>query len=396
MKVLRLVPLVLILAACSSVKVPSLSPYRIDVQQGNALEQESVDKLKPGLTRSQVRFLLGTPLVVDPFHANRWDYVYNFRKGGKLTEERRLVLFFNGDVLARIEAEGFPPRGDVPEAQPAAASEKPAEPARAAAAEPAPAAAPPVETARLVEPAPVTAVAEPAPAVAQAPETAQPAQPAPAAVAAGKPSAPAPQPKAEPAPAAVQPVPAQTSSSAERSLDETSIVSPLGSAQAKAPRKPAAVSETPPDSVALQPEDNAAALKPFVMPEFPNASSASSSPEEQIAAALNAWASAWRARDEDAYFSAYAANFRPEGGQSRAEWEKRRRLLLGVSRNIDIKIEGVATEIVSENKAIVSFKQLYRSDTYQDAVIKQMKFVRVDNLWLIEEEQVLAPIRVKK
>lgn len=378
MKVLRLFPLVLALAACSSVNVP-LSPYRIDVQQGNALEQESVDKLKPGLSRSQVRFLLGTPLVVDPFRGNRWDYVYNYRKGGKLTEERRLVLFFNGDVLARIEAEGFPARGDVPEAQPAAAAAnpspgKPAEPARAAAAEPAPAAAPPpVETARLVEPAPVSAVA----------------------VVAEKPAAPAPQPKAEPAPAAAQPAPAQAKSPAQRGLDETSIVPPLDSRQAKAPRKPAAVSEAPPDPVALQSADNAASLKPFVMPEFPNVSTPGS-PEEQITAALDAWASAWRARDEEVYFSAYAANFRPEGGQSRAEWEKRRRLLLGISRNVDLKVEGVTTEIVTEDRAVVSFKQFYRSDSYQDAVIKQLKFVRVDNLWLIEEEKVLAPVRVKK
>jgi len=172
-------------------------------------------------------------------------------------------------------------------------------------------------------------------------------------------------------------------------------VQPLDSAQAQAPRKTPAASETPPEPVALQAEDNAAALRPFVMPEFPNAAPPGTA-EEQVVAALNAWASAWRTRDEGAYLSAYAANFRPEGGQSRAEWEKRRRLLLGISRNIDIKIEGVTTEIVSENQAIVSFKQLYRSDTHQDAVIKQMKFVRVDNLWLIEEEKVLAPVRVKK
>ena len=193
--------------------------------------------------------------------------------------------------------------------------------------------------------------------------------------------------------AAAQPAPSQTASSAERSLDETSIVRPLDSAQAKTAGKPAAVSETPPDSVALQPEDNAASLKPFVMPEFPNASATSSSPEEQIAAALNAWAGAWRARNEDAYFSAYAANFRPEGGQSRAEWEERRRLLLGVSRNIDLQIDGVAAEAITEDRAQVSFRQFYRSDSYRDAVIKQLKFVRVDNRWLIEEENVLSTIK---
>ncbi len=133
MKILRLVPLALILTACSSANVP-ISPYRIDVQQGNALEQESVDKLKPGLSRSQVRFLLGTPLLVDPFHGNRWDYVYNYRKAGRLTESRRLVLFFDGDVLARIESEGIEAKGETPPAQP---QEKPAEPAPDGAAEPA-------------------------------------------------------------------------------------------------------------------------------------------------------------------------------------------------------------------------------------------------------------------
>ena len=92
-------------------------PYRIDVQQGNALDQENVARLKPGLSRSQVRFLLGTPLVVDPFRADRWDYVYQYRKGGSLTEEKRITLFFDGDTLARIE--GDLPAGVTPATQPA-------------------------------------------------------------------------------------------------------------------------------------------------------------------------------------------------------------------------------------------------------------------------------------
>lgn len=131
MKVLHLVPLALILGACTSANVP-IAPYRIDVRQGNALEQEAVDKLKPGLSRSQVRYLLGTPLLVDPFHGNRWDYVYNYRKAGKLVESRRLALFFDGDVLARMESEGIEPKGEAPVAQP---PEKPVEPAKGAAAE---------------------------------------------------------------------------------------------------------------------------------------------------------------------------------------------------------------------------------------------------------------------
>ncbi|MDO9010019.1 MAG: outer membrane protein assembly factor BamE [Thiobacillus sp.] len=96
-----------LLAGCSVVQ--KIGPHRIDVQQGNALDPESVARLKPGLNRSQVRFLLGTPLVVDPFHGDRWDYVYVFYEAGRLVEQKRITLFFDGDVLARIE-------GDVPAA----------------------------------------------------------------------------------------------------------------------------------------------------------------------------------------------------------------------------------------------------------------------------------------
>ena len=92
-------------AGCSGGKP---GPHRIDVQQGNALDQESVAKLKPGLSRSQVRFLLGTPLVVDPFRNDRWDYVYRYYKRGALSEEKRISLFFDGDTLSRIEGE-LPP-----------------------------------------------------------------------------------------------------------------------------------------------------------------------------------------------------------------------------------------------------------------------------------------------
>ncbi len=84
-----------LLAACF------LSAHKIDVQQGNYLNPETVSKLKPDMTRSQVRFLLGTPLVADPFHPERWDYLYLNRKGGQLKEHKRLTLIFQGDSLKR-------------------------------------------------------------------------------------------------------------------------------------------------------------------------------------------------------------------------------------------------------------------------------------------------------
>src|SRR5690348_1878480 len=78
-----------------------LKPHKIDVQQGNYLDEAAVAKLKPGMTRSQVRFLLGTPLIADPFHPERWDYMYLDRKKGKLKSEKRLTLYFDGDKLTR-------------------------------------------------------------------------------------------------------------------------------------------------------------------------------------------------------------------------------------------------------------------------------------------------------
>lgn len=76
--------------------------YRIDVRQGNMVTQEMAAKLKPGQTKDQVRFILGTPLVADMFHADRWDYVYRFQSGKGEVQQRRLVVFFEDGRLARL------------------------------------------------------------------------------------------------------------------------------------------------------------------------------------------------------------------------------------------------------------------------------------------------------
>jgi len=90
----------LLLASCSY--LPHVI-YRIDVQQGNVVTDEMLEKLKPGMTKSQVLFVLGSPLIIDAFRDNRWDYVYLFRKKGDLVEQKRLTLFFDNDILINIE-----------------------------------------------------------------------------------------------------------------------------------------------------------------------------------------------------------------------------------------------------------------------------------------------------
>jgi outer membrane protein assembly factor BamE len=115
-------------SGCSNL---SLSPYRIDVRQGNLVTQEMAAQLKPGMTRDQVRFVLGTPLLADPFHAERWDYVYRFKPGYGEAQQRRLTVFFQDGKLARVEGDVVPagtaaqPGGADP-AKPPPASAEPA------------------------------------------------------------------------------------------------------------------------------------------------------------------------------------------------------------------------------------------------------------------------------
>ena len=78
--------------------------FRIDVQQGNLLEESAIDQVQVGMTRSQVQFLLGTPMVADSFHQDRWDYTYYYRQGRSRDAERRwLIVFFEEDQVTRIE-----------------------------------------------------------------------------------------------------------------------------------------------------------------------------------------------------------------------------------------------------------------------------------------------------
>lgn len=81
--------------------------YKMPVQQGNIVTKEMLDQLEMGMTRAQVRFLLGTPMLTDMFHTNRWDYTYTMKRGNAPMEKKPLTLFFEDDALVRIQ--GFVP-----------------------------------------------------------------------------------------------------------------------------------------------------------------------------------------------------------------------------------------------------------------------------------------------
>lgn len=78
--------------------------YRINIQQGNYLDQAAVNQVKEGMTRSQVRYLLGTPLAADSFNKERWDYVYYLKKGrSRHVDERRVTVYFDGEKVAKLD-----------------------------------------------------------------------------------------------------------------------------------------------------------------------------------------------------------------------------------------------------------------------------------------------------
>jgi len=106
--------LVSLLAACSSVSettrnaMSSITPYKVEVVQGNFVSREQVQALQPGMSRQQVREILGTPLVTSVFHADRWDYVFTIQRQGVEAQNRKLNVFFEGERFVRAEGDEMP------------------------------------------------------------------------------------------------------------------------------------------------------------------------------------------------------------------------------------------------------------------------------------------------
>jgi outer membrane protein assembly factor BamE len=115
-KTALLIPL--LLSGCSYLYAPVnwFTPYKIDIQQGNALDEQAIAKLKPGMTKAEVKALLGSPLLQDAFHADRWDYVFRMRKKGSIVEEHNLAVFFDQDKLRRVDGDLITALQDTPAA----------------------------------------------------------------------------------------------------------------------------------------------------------------------------------------------------------------------------------------------------------------------------------------
>ena len=115
---LRIISLTLIsllfISACSG---KLFTVHKIDVQQGNAIDPKKVEQLEIGMTKEQVKFLMGVPLVTDIFHPDRWDYIYYLIPDYGETQRRHLAVFFDGDLVAKLE------KSDIPDPEPEASQE---------------------------------------------------------------------------------------------------------------------------------------------------------------------------------------------------------------------------------------------------------------------------------
>lgn len=96
------------LTACETVLSNLPGVYSIDIEQGNMVDQSMVDQLRPNMTKRQVLYIMGSPMLADSFHEKRWDYLYSRQPGGEDREQKRISLFFEGDALIGVQGDLHP------------------------------------------------------------------------------------------------------------------------------------------------------------------------------------------------------------------------------------------------------------------------------------------------
>ena len=342
--------LALLCVSCSSA-LPSVKPYRMDIQQGNVVNSKMMAQLRPGMTKSQVRFILGTPLIQDDFHTNRWDYFYQMRKDGKIVEQRRVILDFENDLLKGVRGDVVP-AGSNPDAvdvTPAAA----------------PAPAPKVEEKKgLVDKLKFwqkDAANQSANAKAQA---------------------------AKPEAAVTAPEELVAPSSAALPVAAAAAVV---AAETVAPQ-PAAKAAP----VVQQPTVESVAEVAAPVAVLADATADLANPEV-VESRVNAWAEAWRSKNVAAYLQFYSDKFVPDALPSKKAWVAQRKQRLAKSGAISLVLENVKVN-VDGTTATAEFLQRYSTQGFSDNVSKvlTLNLERSKGNWFIVKEsaveQKAAPV----
>jgi outer membrane protein assembly factor BamE len=371
---IKLVLLSMLLASCSDVSLPSLTPYKMDIRQGNYITPEMREKLKLGMPKTQVRYLLGTPMIADAFHGNRWDYVYRLEQQGKLVEKQRLTLVFEGDYLLSID------------------------------------------DGKTVQTAPVV-VAAPAPVVKADPEAdvlksvqgwaaVWSARNVPYYLASYTPDF-KPEGMSRAAwekqrserigkPKSIEVVLDDINVSLEDDTHATVSFTQNYRADVyhdqvektlqlvKQSDRWLIASELAGKAVKAKPGQAKADAKMDAKAD--KAAGAAGADQQAVQDAVRHWADAWSARDVEKYLASYGASFKPSG-MSKAAWEKQRKERIVKAGSIAVEVSDLNIKLRDERHASATFKQGYRSDTHQDNTRKTLQMEKVGDAWLIVSEQ---------
>jgi len=355
----------LLCASCTST-IPSIKPYRLDIQQGNVVTSKMMSQLRPGMTKSQVRFILGTPLIQDSFHSNRWDYFYQMRKGGTVIEQRRVILDFDNDLLKGVRGDVIPSQGESEE----------------------------VSSAMPVAPA-VPVVAEEKKGLVDKlkfwDKDAKPAENAKPLVSSET--------KLKVPPALVE------GASAAESPSPLAVAQTSTALVAAAPEPSAPEAKVEPEKVDQQ--EVSAAIPPRELPAPPSDSSTNLkavplsteelSRPEVVAARVNGWADAWRNKNVAAYLQFYSDKFIPDASPSKKAWIAQRKQRLTKAGKIELELDGLKVSLDGQT-ATAEFTQKYSAQGYSDSVNKVIKLnLERDNSnrqsnWFIVKETALKEV----
>jgi outer membrane protein assembly factor BamE len=423
------------LSACSSLKSVTdnvsrlasignigniVTPYKVEVVQGNFVSQEQKDALQIGMPRAQVRDILGSPLVASAFHADRWDYVFTIVRQGQAPQQRKLTVYFKGDELAKVESdeliteEAFVTSlsvgrniGKVPllEVPPEVLREfgiKNSTPntvlALTNAAQSATNTVALASYPALEAPGAITSAWDASTLRAVAASNA--ARPSTSAAAANAPLLNAQAPLLSAAPSASAPASAATPAATPAATSAAApVATPQPATAAPAPRVAAAAASSAvipaplpapipapsvrPAPAAPAPQVTAAPPPPPPAPA-PSASTLASA-DPDITTFLNRWTSDWQARNAAAYFSHYLPEFTGTSA-TRAEWEALRRTRIEGRSRISLGVFDVRVRMVSPTEARLVFRQDYDSDAFKEVGTKAMFLVKRDGRWLVERE----------
>jgi len=378
----KLIFLSVLLASCSdfsmlsSPSVTLLAPYKMDIRQGNYVTPEMREKLKLGMTKSQVHYVLGTPMISDAFHGNRWDYVYRFEHHGEIVEKQRLTLYFDGDKLVKIDD------GKTEKSSPGAAQQ----------------AAEPVVFKPAVKPDPETDVLKSVQGWAAAWSDRN---------ASGYLAAYAADFKPEGMSLDVWKKKRLDFISRAKDIEVTLSdinVSMEDDSHATVSFTQNYRSDGYRDQVekTLQLVEQSGrwliaeerAGKAVMAKAKAQANGAAETDAQPVSAnqqavqdAVKFWADAWSARDADKYLASYAPAFKLKE-MSKAAWEAQRKERIGKAHSIAVKIVDLKVKLHDDSHASATFMQGYRSDTHQDSTRKTLLLEKTGEAWLIVAEQV--------